>query len=96
MAITLFACDKEPESRLNGVPESVTQHISDNCLCDPRIGLFKWNERLLYVHWFIGPACDTIASYYGEEGNPVELTADERNAFWEETELVRMIWVCGE
>lgn len=96
IAITLFACDKEPELRLDGVPESVTQHINDNCLCDPRIGLFKWNEQLLYVHWFIGPACNTITSYYDEEGNPVELTADERNVFWEEKELVKMIWVCGE
>lgn len=97
IAMTLLACDKAPELRLEGVPESVRQHITnDNCTCDPQIGLFRWNERLLYVHWFIGPACNTIPSYYDDEGNPVELTADEQNAFWEEKELVKMIWVCGE
>ena len=97
LAITLFACDKERELRLDGIPESVKQLTRDNnCTCDPRIGLFKWNERLLYVHWSIGPACNTITSYYDEDGNPVELNADEQNEFWEDKELVRMIWVCGE
>ncbi len=95
--ITLLACNKERELHLDTIPESVKQHTLDNnCTCDPRIGLFRWNERLLYVHWFIGPACNTITSYYDEEGNPVELTIDERNEFWEDKELVRMIWVCGE
>ncbi|MGV3763259.1 hypothetical protein [Parapedobacter sp.] len=94
--ITLFSCDKAPQLRLDGVPSSVTQHISDNCMCDPRIGLFRWDEQLLYVHWSIGPACNTVASYYDEAGNPVALTDDERQAFWEEKELVKMIWVCGE
>src|SRR5690606_25238424 len=95
-AITLFSCDKDPKLRLEGVPESVTQLISDNCTCDPQIGLFKWDERLFYVHWFIGPACNTIASFFDDQGNPVELTGEERQAFWEEKELVKMIWVCGK
>lgn len=95
-AITLFSCDKAPQLRLDGVPESVTQLIDDNCFCEPRIGLFKWDGRSFYVHWFIGPACDAIASIFDEQGNPAELTDDERQAFWEEKKLVKMIWVCGE
>ena len=96
VAIALSACDKKNELLLDGIPDSVKQHITDNCACDPQIGLFRWNERLLYVHWFIGPACNTITSYYDKKGNPVELTSNEQNAFWEEKELVEMIWVCGE
>lgn len=97
IGFSLFACDKAPELELqiDGVPVSVTEHISDNCSCDPRIGLFRWEEQLYYVHWFIGPSCSTIASFYDEQGKPVELTAEERNVFWEEKELVKMIWVCG-
>lgn len=96
LAMTLFACDKAPALRLNGVPESITQLISDDCFCDPRIGLFKWDEQLFYVHWIAGPACDGIPSIFDEQGHPANLTDDERRAFWEEKELVKMIWVCEE
>jgi len=96
MAITLFGCEKEPKLRLDGVPESVAQLMGDNCFCDPRIGLFKWNEQLFYVHWIAGPACDGIPGIYDDEGNKVEFTQEEHQTFWEEKELVKMIWVCGE
>jgi len=38
-----------------------------------------------YLHWFIGPACDTIASIFDEQGNPAELTDDERKAYIPQT-----------
>ncbi|HWL00396.1 MAG TPA: hypothetical protein VNQ55_10630 [Parapedobacter sp.] len=95
-AITLFSCDKAPQLRLEGVPESVTQLIDDNCFCDPRIGLFKWDGRSFYVHWVSGPACDGITSFFDEQGNPAALTIEEQQTFWEEKELVKMVWVCGK
>lgn len=95
--IGLYSCTKEKELVLAAdVPDSVRKHITQNCACDPRIGLFRWDERLLYVHWYIGPACNTISSYYDEDGGELDLTAEEKNVFLEDRELVKMIWVCGE
>ena len=94
--VLLYACNKEKELELSDVPDSLRQHMKEGCTCDPRIGLFKWNERVLYVHWYIGPTCNTISTYYNEEGGKVDLTAEEQHLFWEHKELVKMIWVCGE
>lgn len=95
-SIVLYSCTKEKESDPSNLPDSVQQHITQNCTCDPQIGLFRWDERVLYVHWYVGPACSTISSYYDEDGGELDLTTEEKNVFWEDKELVKMIWVCGE
>lgn len=95
--LVLHACTKEKEQLdLANEPDSVRQHITENCTCDPRVGLFKWDDRVLYVHWYIGPACNTFFSFYNEDGSQLDLSAEEQQAFWEHKELVKMIWVCGE
>lgn len=97
LIMTFIACQKQSALRLEEVPESVKELIhDDDCVCQPRIGLFKWDERILYLYWSIGPACNTIPFFFDQDGNRVELSAEEQQAFWEEKELIKMIWVCGE
>ena len=97
LAITLFACKKEPSVNLDGVPESVVKLTeNDNCTCDPQINLFRWDGRLLYVYMISGPACDGFPVFFDEEGNRVELTNEEIRTFLEEAERVKTIWKCGE
>lgn len=94
--LVLHACTKEKELDLANVPDLVQQHITENCTCDPRIGLFNWGDRVLYVHFYIGPACNTVSTYYNEDGSKLDLSAEDQLDFWEHKELVKMIWVCGE
>ena len=97
MTITLLACEKE-STRPKDLPESVVQLTkNDNgCICEPQISLFRWNGQLLYVYHTTGPACDSYPLLFDEEGNRAELTEEEHYTFWEEKELVRVIWKCGE
>lgn len=64
------------------IPASVRQLMdSEACGCDPRVSLFDWNGQLFYVHHFVGPACNTIPSYYDQDGNKLELDREEQNRF---------------
>src|SRR5690606_17646199 len=94
--VLLYACNKEKELELSDVPDSLRQHMKEGCTCDPRIGLFKWNERGLYAHWYIRHTCNTMSTYYNEEGGKEDLTAEELHHSWEHIEFVKLIWLCGE
>lgn len=94
--MVLHACTKEKELDPADVPDSIQQLMTHSCTCEPRIGLFKWEKRLLYMHWYRGAACNTISTYYDEKGRKLDLSEKEQQVFLENKELVKMIWVCGE
>lgn len=92
----LSACEKDDNPSYAELPETVRATIeAENCMCDTKLGLFKWNDQLLYHPYTNHPACDMISVFYDQEGNEVELDAEERQDFLEEAKRLK-VWNCRE
>lgn len=48
LASVTLACEKDEAKPFADLPEPVRATIDlENCMCDPKLGLFKWNDQLL-------------------------------------------------
>lgn len=92
----LLACEKDDAKPYADLPETVRATIDmENCMCDTKLGLFRWNDQLLYHPYTTHPGCNMMSVFYDQEGNEVELDAEERQNFLEEAERLK-VWNCGE
>jgi hypothetical protein len=96
--ITFFpSCEKAETA--GSAEEVLIQEVAadnPNCICDPYINQYKWNNKIVYVLASKGPACNSIPTYYDANGKRFEMTQEITfDLFLQQSTLIKNVWSCN-
>jgi hypothetical protein len=94
------ACEKDPQKLTRENAQEVLKPVIDEvkangCTCDPVLNQYNYKGATIYVLIYTGPACNSIVSYYDENGRQLQtFIAISFDSFVAEAELVGQVWKC--
>ena len=94
-ACLLTACKKNKSTSVEEELINKVKAENPDCTCDPFIKQYEWLGRIVYVQAYMGPACNTIPSFYNSSGEKTEVPARiSFDEFIAQSTFIKDVWSC--
>ncbi|HEX7902889.1 MAG TPA: hypothetical protein VF487_03340 [Chitinophagaceae bacterium] len=93
--LSFISCTKPVTE--TGIPPAIQAVINgnNNCECSPVIDEYQFGSQLVYHHYFLGPACNTISVIYDKNGVVIGQSFDALYLqVINSAKFIRKIWRC--
>ncbi len=100
LPVLFAACEKDTQNLTKENAQQVLKPVIDEakangCTCDPVVNQYTYKGTTMYALIYTGPACNSIVTYYDENGRQLQtFAAISFDSFVAEADFIGQVWKC--